>query len=517
MTVSGSTATITAAGTYVIQGSLADGQILVDAKGLVTLVLNGAHIRSATTSPIFIKAAKEAVVILADGTENYLSDASTRVFEDPDEDEPNATLFSKDDLTITGGGALVIAANYNDGIASKDQLVITGGNITVNAVDDGIRGKDYLQISDATISITAQGDGLKSDRENDPALGYIAIASGLFRITAGGDGIQAVTDVRIAGGEFVITTGGGSGARLPNDLSAKGIKAGVKVVIDGGTFTIDAADDAIHSNDAIVINRGTFELYTGDDAMHADNTLEVNGGDIRIKTSYEGIESQIITVNAGDIHIVSRDDGINTAGGAAVAGMNPRMGFGGAPGGRGGAVATGNYHLYINGGNIVIYAGGDGIDSNGPIDMTDGLVIVHGPTERMNGALDYGGYFNISGGMVIAAGSSGMCQAPGDPSSQNSLLLNMNSTLQGGTLIHIRAADGAPVLTFAPAKAYQSLAFSSPSLVRGATYQVWVGGSSSGVETEGLYQGGDYSGGSQLASFTISGVLTRLGSTGGFR
>ena len=150
------------------------------------------------------------------------------------------------------------------------------------------------------------------------------------------------------------------------NASAKGIKGAVCVIIDGGDFTIDAADDGIHSNGSVVINGGTFTIASGDDGIHADASLEINGGDIHITDSYEGIESAIITINDGNIHILASDDGINVAGGKDGSGMNPALGAGGRPGRGPGqdafSTASGNYFLYIHGGYVVVEASGDGID-----------------------------------------------------------------------------------------------------------------------------------------------------------
>ena len=518
--VAGSVATITTAGTYVLSGLLRDGQVVVDSQdeGIVTLVLNGVDIHCSSSAPIYVRNADKTVIVLADGADNYVSDGESYVLDSPEDDEPNAAIFSKDDLTITGSGSLTVDANYNDGIASKDDLVIVGGTIHVTSVDDGMRGKDSLTVEGGHITVNAQGDGLKADEDADDTKGYVAIESGVIDITCGGDAVQGHTAVTITGGEFVLSSGGGHNSRISESTSAKGIKAGVDVTIDGGVFTIDSADDAIHSNERIVINAGTFLLASGDDGMHADATLDINGGDIRITDSYEGIESAVITLNDGEIYIVSSDDGINVSAGNDGSGTNLGPGGGGGPGrgGRGGPgqdmfAYSGNDYLYINGGTIVIDAAGDGIDVNGSIEMTDGVVIVNGPTQSMNGALDCIGTFNIHGGSLVAAGSAGMAEGPDASSTQYSVLLNLNGTLQAGVLFHIQSSDGKTVLSFAPTKQYQSIAFSSPQLSGGATYDVYYGGSSSGTEYYGLYQGGTYTPGTNLGSYTQSSIATRLG------
>ncbi len=518
VTIEGSTAKITAPGTYSLSGALSDGQIIVNstAKGIVRLILNGVDLRSSTSAPIYVMSADKAMLVLADNTRNTVTDAKKYTLA-PNTDEPNAAIFSKGDLTIFGNGALTVEANFNDGIASKDGLIIASGNITVRAADDGIRGKDYLIVKNGTLTVTAQGDGLKSDNADDATQGFIAIANGTFNITSANDALQAQTDILITNGKFNLVTGGGNSARLGADVSAKGVKAVATAQIDGGTFTIDSADDAIHSNNHVLINGGAFTIATGDDGVHGDATVKINNGAINITKSYEGIESAIITINGGDIRVVSSDDGINSAGGDG--GGMPQPGFRGAPGmapGQGSAAAS-KYWLYINGGYIVVDSGGDGIDVNGSIEMTNGTVIVNGPTVQMNSAVDYDGAFKMTGGFLIATGSSGMAQAPGDSSTQYALLLNLTATQSAGTLVQIRSADGKDVLAFKPTKAFQSIAFSSPALVKGATYDVYLGGSSTGAIKDGLYQGGTATLGAKNTSFTISAIVTCIGATGRFR
>ena len=518
VTVNGTVATITAAGTYTISGALSDGQIVVDTEdeAVVTLVLNGVDISNSTTAPIAILNAEDAVILLADNTANNVTDAASYVFPNAEEDEPNAAIFSNAGLTISGNGSLTVTGNYNDAISSDDTLVITSGTITVNAVDDGLRGKDTLLIQGGTINVVATGDGLKSDNEDDATLGYVAIEGGVINVAAQGDAIAAQTDVLITGGEFNLSAGGGSGAQIAEDASAKGIKGLANVLIDNGTFVIDSADDAIHSNGNITINGGTFTLSTGDDGLHADVTLTVNGGSITIPTSYEGLESAVITLNAGDINVTASDDGINVAGGVDGSGQMAGPGRGGrgqgGPGAQTGEVTTysGSYYLYINGGTVVVNAQGDGLDANGAIEMTGGVVVVNGPTESMNGALDYDGTFNISGGTLIAVGSSGMAQAPSSGSTQSAVLMNVSGQ-SAGTLINLQSAAGESVLTFAPAKSYASILFSSPDLAQGTTYTLNLGGSATGTSVGGLYTDGTYSGGTEYGGFTQSSVVTMHG------
>ncbi len=493
--VSGSVITITSAGTYHISGTLDDGQLIVETEDedAVELILNGTNITNSTSAPIFISSAAQTVITLTTGTENTLTDGEDYVFADG-EDEPDAALFSKDDLVIQGDGSLTVNANYKNGIVSKDNLEITGGNITVTAAKHAIKGKDSITILDGTFTINAGSDGMQSDNDEDTSLGYITISGGTFNITSANDGIQAETTLTISDGDFTIVAGGGSG--IVTDDSAKGLKAGVEIVVTGGTFNINSADDAVHSNDSITIDSGVFTLATADDGIHSDATVTINGGDITVTECYEGIEGTYIFINDGEIDLTADDDGINVAGGND----DPFSGSG--------------YYLEINGGYIVVDADGDGLDANGSIYMTDGVVLVNGPTNNGNGAIDYDGTFPMTGGFLVAAGSSGMAQAPSSSSTQYSVLVNLSSAKSAGTMFHIETQAGDDVLTFVPTKTYQSVVFSSPELANGTTYMVYTGGSSTGTATDGLYTGGTYTPGTQAASFTISSMVTIVGSPG---
>jgi hypothetical protein len=178
--------------------------------------------------------------------------------------------------------------------------------------------------------------------------------------------------------------------------------------------------------------------------------------------------------------------------------------------------------VYINGGYLYMNSGGDGLDSNGNFAMTGGVVLVDGPTTDFEGPLDYGTSFNISGGFLMAVGSAGMAQAPSTDSTQYSVLQNLSTMQAAGTMVHIETEAGEDVLTFLPTKEYQSVLVSSPELQNGESYVVYTGGSSTGTPVDGLYTDGDYTPGTQFASFTITSIVTgggdgMLGGPGGGR
>jgi len=459
----GDTLTITEAGTYVLSGTLA-GRVVVDAEGAdVTLVLDGVDITSSTTAALAATAVENLSVILAEGSTNTLADTASYA----DDAEVNAALYSAGDLQISGDGALTVTGNGNDGIASKDGLTISGGEITVDAVDDGIRGKDSLVVTGGALDVTAGGDGLSSDNEDDADRGYIAISDGTLAVTSGGDALSAQTDLVITGGTLELAAGGGSTASLADGDSAKALKGLTYVVVEGGTVTADAADDAVHSNGAVHLAGGDLSLASGDDAVHADTALLIDGGTVDVTASYEGLESTVITVAGGDVSIVASDDGVNGSDGSGES-----MG------------SVAGVSVTISGGTLVVDAQGDGLDSNGDLTITGGETTVNGPTDSGNGALDANGTFTVSGGVLAAAGSSGMAVSPSADSSQVSASATFD-TQPAGSVVTVVDSDGAEVGSFTSSKEFSSLVYSSADIQSGVEYSFAVDGAVVATATGG--------------------------------
>ncbi len=498
VTINGSKAIIQSSGTYKLSGTLADGQIIVNTgdNETVWIIFDGVRINCLTGSPVCISKAKKVIIFIADGTDNYLTDGSS--YTELEDGEPNAALFSKADMTIFGNGSLTVLGNYKDGISSKDGLIISGGTITVNAADDGIRGKDYLIIHNGNIAVNSGGDGLKSDNTDNASLGYITIETGTINITSGGDALAAQTNLTVSGGAFNITSGGGSSKTISANLSAKGLKGLASVLINGGTIRVSSADDAIHSNVNVKICGGNLTLSSSDDGIHADASVAIDNCILNITKSYEGIESKNISVDNSIVSILSSDDGFNATAGSATE-MND------------------NSCLSINSGYVYVNSStGDALDCNGNLYVKGGMVIVHGPASQPEVGMDYNGVCNISGGTLVISGiNSNMTQAPSTTSTQYSVLIRFTSSLAANTIVHIEDSNGNEVLTFAPVRAYQSVIFSSAQLNSGNTYNIYTGGSYSGTSTDGLYSGGTYSAGTLYKSFTISGIITTIGSAAG--
>ena len=534
--------TISEEGTYLISGTLENGQITVDAGDKnVYLVLEGVSVTSASGPALWVKQAKNTYIVLSKDSVNSFTDGGADA-------EHNAAIYSQDDLFISGDGTLNVNGNNDNGVASKDDLMITGGAINVKAADDALAGRDSVVVMGGALSLSAGGDGIKTTNTEETGKGSIAINGGSITIDAGADGLYAVSTLEITGGEMGVTAGadglqsgttltvadgtiklttGGSSANAsttssgkPNNgwgdwpdnnantgdtASAKGIKASGAIVIGGGSITIDSSDDAVHSNATIAISGGALDISSGDDGVHADDELIISECTMTIKKAYEGLESSNVTIKGGEVHLTSSDDGINIAGGADSSSL-------GRPGENRFAQSSGG--LNITDGYIDINASGDGLDSNGYIKQTGGTVLISGPTNDGNGALDFSSY-DISGGLLIAAGSSQMAQSPQGTSEQPVVSIFFSSTQSAGTLVSIVGTGG---LGFEPLKDFASLIVSYERFKMGEAYSVTTGGTVIGTGGDGLFKSAAENG-TQLYTFTMS-VSSSVGAStpahGGF-
>ncbi|MDR1206456.1 MAG: carbohydrate-binding domain-containing protein [Peptococcaceae bacterium] len=486
--------TVSQAGTYVLSGTLTDGQILIDAgkDDLVRLVLNGVSLNHSSGSVIYAPQAGKTVLILPKGTQNTVADGSNYTFPEG-ETEPDAAIFAQDDLTVTGEGALSVTGAYKHGIRSNDVLAVMNGFLTVQSAGDGLRGRDGVAVRSGTLVIEAAGDGIQSNNDEDAAKGFVILNGGTYAINAAQDGIQAESALTVTDGEFNIVTGGGAANAPPQTENARGgfggrgrngeaseaaasdetgvseskkaLKAGKLIYIGGGSFTVDSEDDSVHSNGDITVTAGTFTLQTGDDTFHADNQLLISGGEIDIQKCYEGLEGLSVTVSGGNISIVAADDAINAAGGND-------SGAGG-PMGADRFASGGDRYVRISGGALDLFAARDGIDSNGDIFLEGGATAISGPSQGMEGAVDLDGAFVVTGGTLITAGSA---LSPASNSTQASILVSYSAPQASGSVIALKNAEGRTLLEYTSRNAYSASAFTSPELTEGETYALYIDG-----------------------------------------
>jgi len=442
----GNVVTISEAGTYVVSGELSRGQLIVDADkdAQVRLILNNAVIVNNAGSAINIKQAEKVIVTLNDGSENYIEDAS--IYENADEDEPDAAIYSSDDLSFNGTGTLTVVGNYKHAIKTVDDLVITGGTYVISAVEEGLRGKDSIAIQAGTFKIDVGDGAILANNDSDEDKGWVVIDGGTFDLTSENNGIE---------GEL-------------------------GVIINGGTFEFNAGQDALHSNGSIRISDGSIEIIAGDDGIHADNGVEIVGGNIDIMECYEGLEGSDVAISGGNINIIARDDGINAAGGSDDENN-------GGPGDQ--FNDSGNYFILVSGGDVYVNAGGDGVDSNGDISVIGGTLMVDGPESGGNAAMDMErGSFIVNGGTLIAAGYTGMWVQP-TSAQQAVLTIVLDENAAAGQTVTFTDDDGNGIFTVRPTKTYQAVMISSPDIVVGETYKVDIDGEILSV-INGIYEQG---------------------------
>lgn len=497
--INGQTMTITAEGIYIFSGTLSEGQIVVDADNAkVQIVFDNVDITCASSAAVYVKSAEKVFVTLAEESQNTLR--NTDEYVAIDDNNIDAVIFAKSDLTLNGTGSLTIVSAEGHGIVSKDDLKITGGTYDITAAGHALSGKDSVRIADGTFILTAEKDGIHAENVDDEEKGYIYIADGDFTITSDGDGMDASNIVQIEDGTFDITAGSGAansqkthesdmpgggmsqnierpdgesmpqmgerpgGENMPQDTttdesgtSTKGIKAGGGMYLNGGTYQIDSADDSIHSNANITIADGTYTLATGDDGVHADDALTVNGGTITVTESYEGLEGLTVTINDGTIDITASDDGINTAG----------------------------EKMELNGGYIHILAGGDGVDSNGDLTINGGEIYIDGPSDNGNSAIDYGDRSSayVNGGMLVAIGSSGMAEGMSDSSKQEVLMVKLGEQMEAGD-VELTDNEGNVIVSYTALKSYDCVIISTAEVESGATYTLTTSGTTTEVTAE---------------------------------
>lgn len=528
--INGQTMTITAEGTYIFSGTLSEGQIVVDADNAkVQIVFDNVDITCASSAAVYVKSAEKVFVTLAEGSQNTLR--NTDEYVAIDDNNIDAVIFAKSDLTLNGTGSLTIVSAEGHGIVSKDDLKITGGTYDITAAGHALSGKDSVRIADGTFILTAEKDGIHAENADDEEKGYIYIADGDFTITSDGDGMDASNIVQIKDGTLDITAGGGAanslkthesdvpgggmpqngekpdgesmpqmgekpdGENMPQDTttdesgtSTKGIKAGGGMYLNGGTYQIDSADDSIHSNANITIADGTYTLATGDDGVHADDALTVNGGTITVTESYEGLEGLTVTINDGTIDITARDDGINTAGGTDQSGFGT---FGDHFKGMDSAddeteeTTDNEMWMELNGGYIHILAGGDGVDSNGDLTINGGEIYIDGPSDNGNSAIDYGDRSSayVNGGTLVAIGSSGMAEVMSDSSKQKVLMVKLGEQMEAGNVV-LTDSEGNVIVSYTALKTYDCVIISTAEVESGATYTLTTSGTTTEVTAE---------------------------------
>ena len=385
-----------------------------------------------------------------------LSDGASRA------DGPGVTV-SGDTVTITAGGNYRLTGS------------LTNGQIVVNAPEE----KVVLAL-----------DGVSVTRENSAALYVIDAKKVILSLVSGNENALSSTGEYVQTDENTVDaavfskddlTIKGSGSLAVSSEAGHGIVSKDELKIKSGTLTVSAAKKGMAANDLVEITGGSIEIACGKHGIHSDDALTISYGSLTVTESFEGLEAKTIEISGGDIAITASDDGLNatdSASGTEADGWG--RGFGG-----GMDAAQEGVYILISGGHLTVNAAGDGLDSNGDLTVTGGEVYISGPTSDGDGALDYAGTGTITGGTLIAAGSSGMAQSLSSDT-QGVMLLRLSPAQSGGAAVRVTDGSGAVLASFTPEKTYSSVVISAPGMESGGTYTVECGGEMRSVTLEGF-------------------------------
>lgn len=451
----GSIVTITQNGDFYLSGKLDDGQIIVDAAKEdddVRLHLNGVDITCASSAPIYVVQAGQVFIQPEAGTENFIADTENYVFAQG-EDEPDAAIFSKDDLFFDGEGTLTVTGNYSMAIHGKDDVFFDGtGNYTLTSVGDGLKGKDTVRLSGGHLTITAGEDGIQSNNAKDEGMGNVYVGNTTLNITAGKHGIAAESLMNVHSGNITIqaeedglhctntvllaqqeadTVSADGMLELTIDVQQDGVQAGTELTIGGGEIDITTAGGAenapehteqfgfpgwfdtqtteetvsakgLKSDGDITVSGGSIQINSMDDALHCVGTLTVSDtADLKIDTGDDGLHSDdTLSIEGGNIHITQCYEGLEAV------------------------------FINISGGDTTLVASDDGLNAAGGTTADTDFAFRGPPMEGIAETLEEATYYvHITGGKLTV-------DASGDGLDSNGALF-----IDGGE-IYVSGPDG---------------------------------------------------------------------------
>lgn len=473
--------------------------------------------------------------------------------------------IASDDYIEVDAGTISVASSVSDGIHANDYFEQNGGAITINAGSDGIQSEEgYIVLNGGETTITSVDDGLSASYDGTVATitPYITVNGGSQSITTSGEkghafnsskqitinssgtivaaasgkgakGLKSGSDIliqkgtitinnsstayynstdadivapaaincdgnlAISGGTLVFKSTGQGGKGITTDGTISISGGAVDVTASGATYTYTSSSTSeakgVKSDGAFVISGGNLAIAATDDGIKTETSISINSGTVSITKSTEGIEGPAINFNGGTTTVVSSDDAVNGTKGS------------------GGENSDGSLITFAGGLVSLSTTGGDAIDGNGNITMTNGTVIAQGPPSSPELAIDVNGSFTISGGLLVGSGpnSGNMIEATSTSSAQYGMLVKFNSQIAAGALITVQDASGNNLVTYAPTRQAYYFIFSSSALIGGAAYKIYSGGSyTGGSSTSGLYTGGTYTSGTLRGTVTLSSKLT---------
>ena len=544
--INGQMVTITAEGTYIFSGTLSEGQIVVDADNAkVQIVFDNVDITCASSAAVYVKSAEKVFVTLAEGAQNTLR--NTDEYVAIDDNNIDAVIFAKSDLTLNGTGSLTIVSAEGHGIVSKDDLKITGGTYDITAAGHALSGKDSVRIADGTFILTAEKDGIHAENADDEEKGYIYIADGDFTITSDGDGMDASNIVQIEDGTLDITAGGGAanslkthesdvpggpGGGMPQNgekpdgesMPQMGEKPDGENMTEMGkrpdgttppekpsqTDQSDTADETAapdnetdHQSSSAETTEDTTtdESGTSTKGIKAGGGMYLNGGTYQIDSADDSIHSNAnITIADGTYTLATGDDGVHADDALIVNGgtITVTESYEGLEGlavtindgtiditASDDGINTAGEKMELNGGYIHILAGGDGVDSNGDLTINGGEIYIDGPSDNGNSAIDYGDRSSayVNGGTLVAIGSSGMAEVMSDSSKQKVLMVKLGEQMEAGNVV-LTDSEGNVIVSYTALKTYDCVIISTAEVESGATYTLTTSGTTTEVTAE---------------------------------
>jgi hypothetical protein len=330
--------TIREPGSYVLTGTLRDGQIVMDTKGDVRITLRNANITNSDGPAIRTSREPERgegtlTIISEQGTTNTLidarptrlnlDDANEELFDPDTRDARNGAIFSRADLTITGRGRLNITGGYQHGINSRASLTINNARVTVeNAAGHGTRSRHGTTISNnSELTINSGRRGIRAAGNNH---GNITITASTLNIKSGRDAIQAEVNLIINDSTVTAVSAGGWQTGAVSGMSLRGLRSmGGNITIFGGTFNLDCAETAIDSSGNVNISGATMNISTSRRAIRSFQALTIRNSNIHVNICQSGLRGRSVNVEGGSIYIHSRGVAV-VVDGMAQAVITPR-------------------------------------------------------------------------------------------------------------------------------------------------------------------------------------------------
>lgn len=379
-----------------------------------------------------------------------------------------ALVLSGVDITATTGAAI--------GIEEADEVTVYLAEGSENTLEDASDNDGGAALdSSADLSITGTGSLTAIGTVNDAIASSdgLIIASGTVVAQGADDAIRGKDYLVISGGTVDATAQAGHALKSDNEEDAES----AYIALLGGTVSASSGEDGLNAR-VILMSDATVEVAAGDDGLHADGTMLLTGGTLDVTQSVEGLEAAVMTITGGDINVLSSDDAINISSDAST---------------RSDMQADPDLTYTQEGGTVsLVTTAGDGLDSNGYATINGGTLTISGPTTSDNGSIDVAGGLEINGGVLLAAGSNGMAEAP---SSGTQTFVQTTVTASAGDTLALTDSDGSVLAELTIQLAAQNVVVSTPEMTEGTQYTITVNGQESTTATAGQSSGNSWGGG----------------------